>query len=89
VPVAALRSLAKDLLAVTQEAAAVAIHARLGRATELLATATDGDSRAERLAEVTEVLRITTRPNVPQQAVSQPASVQPLGTQKTPAEASQ
>ena len=62
--VASLRSLAKDLLAVTQEDAAAAIQARLHRATDLLAAATDGDCRAGRLAEVTDVLRIAMQPTV-------------------------
>jgi geranylgeranyl pyrophosphate synthase len=43
---ASLRSLAKDLLEVAREPGAVAIHARLRRATDRLAGATDGDSRA-------------------------------------------
>jgi len=59
---ASLRSLAKDLLAVTQETAAVAIHDRLRRATELLAAATGGGRRADLLAEVAELLRIATQP---------------------------
>jgi len=59
---ASLRSLAKDLLAVTQETAAVAIHDRLRRATELLAAATGGGRRADLLAEVAEILRIATQP---------------------------
>lgn len=59
---ASLRSLAGDLLEITRELAAVAIHARLRRATDLLATAAGGDSRAGVLAEVTEILRIATPP---------------------------
>ena len=61
---AALRSLAKELLEVTKETAAVTIHARLRRATHLLAAATGGDGRAGLLTEVTEVLRIATQPTV-------------------------
>lgn len=63
-PLASLRSLARDLLAVTQDGAAAAIQGRLRRATDLLATATGGDGRAELLAEVTEVLRIAAQPTV-------------------------
>ena len=59
---AALRPLARDLLEATREPAAAAIHARLRGATDLLAAATDGDSRAGLLAEVTEILRIATQP---------------------------
>lgn len=57
-----LRALAKDLLELTREAAAVAIHARLRRATDLLVAATGGDSRAGLLAEVADILRIATQP---------------------------
>jgi len=59
---ASLRGLAKDLLEATREPAAVAIHARLRRATDLLAAATGGESRAGLLAEVTEVFRIAPQP---------------------------
>jgi geranylgeranyl pyrophosphate synthase len=59
---AALRALARDLLEATREPAAAAIRARLRGATDLLAAATGGDSRAGLFAEVTEVLRIATQP---------------------------
>lgn len=59
---ASLRPLARELLEVTRDPAAVAIHARLQGARDLLAAATDGDSRAGLLAEVTDILRIATQP---------------------------
>lgn len=59
---AALRALARDLLEVIRDPATVAIHARLRGARDLLAAATDGDSRAGQLAEVTDILRIATQP---------------------------
>jgi geranylgeranyl pyrophosphate synthase len=59
---AALRSLAGDLLEATRETAAVAIHDRLRRATDRLASATGGEHRANLLAEVAEILRIATQP---------------------------
>jgi len=59
---AALRSLARNLLEVTREPGAVAIHARLRRATDRLTGATDGDSRAGVLAEVAEILRVASQP---------------------------
>lgn len=58
-----LRRLARDLLAATQGRAAVAINARLDRATALLAAATGGrDGGARPLAEVSDALRITAEP---------------------------
>jgi geranylgeranyl pyrophosphate synthase len=60
----ALRSLARDLLAATEEPAASAIHSRLRRARDVLA-ATDGVGNGAGLAEVTEILQVAMRPPAP------------------------
>jgi geranylgeranyl pyrophosphate synthase len=80
---ASRRALAKDLLEATKEIATVAIHARLRRAKDLLAAATGGDSRAGRLAEVTEILRIATQPTVTQQTVTQQTVAQQTAAEAT------
>jgi geranylgeranyl pyrophosphate synthase len=59
---ASLRSLAKDLLAVTGETAAVAIHAGLQRATDRLAAVPGCESGAGLLADVAGILRVATPP---------------------------
>jgi len=62
---AARRALARDLLELTSGVAALAIQARLRRATDLLAaTASGGAGRAGPLAEVTEAFRIDPHPSV-------------------------
>jgi geranylgeranyl pyrophosphate synthase len=68
---AALRSLAKDLLEVTRETAAGAIHDRLRRASGLLASATGGERRADLLAEVAEILRIAAQSTTAQPIVAE------------------
>ncbi len=59
---AAFRPLAKDLLEATHRRAAAAINARLDRATDRLAAATDGAPEVGPLAAVCDVLRIANQP---------------------------
>ena len=59
---AAFRSLAKDLLDATYGRAAAAINARLDRATDRLATATDNAREIGPLAAVCDALRIASEP---------------------------
>jgi len=61
-PLASLRGLASELLDVTLERAAQAIHARLDRAVERLAAVTTGGPDVGLLAEVTNALRISSTP---------------------------
>jgi geranylgeranyl pyrophosphate synthase len=66
-----LRPLARDLLGVTREIAAVAIDERLRRAADRLASATDHDGGAGPLAEMTESLRVTRQSTATLQTVSE------------------
>ena len=59
---AEFRPLAKDLLEVTHHAAAAAINARLDRAIDRLAAATEGTREIGPLAAVCDALRIATQP---------------------------
>jgi hypothetical protein len=61
-----LRSLATDLLGVTQEPAASAIRSRLQRARDVL-VATSGGGTGACLADVAEILQVAMQPPSPQQ----------------------